>query len=421
MTQIDFSKLPDWKSFERLTADVLEAEGFRLLSEPSVDRSGVDILAEEVFASHSGASRLVRWFVQCKHYSTSGKSLARKEIEEILYCFNPRSEEGLLIVADTDISEEASRVLREYSHDKGQDRLVKIWNRRELENRLLRHPALLEKYHLAHHNVAGPSPFSGIHLSGKRILIVSDSSPLSYQLFSSLIAVCESVNFITVWQYASSLRCELLLSDILWSSHDLTLFFLGDSFGVPIPDILLEKLTTTAEAGKALIMFPFFAWAIQQGRYRDLEKLVPVRLAKEPKREQLWLKTSRIMAQGDLSQLNDEAFVENQFVTVSPNSTHPITDGLPQSFAFIHSFEFLELKDQSSVILWDTMGNPLVVENKRFDQPVLYVNSCMHNCLTRTPILSPFEISGGYAMLVANMVLWALGLKGESNTSTGAA
>lgn len=422
MTQIDFSKLPNWKAFERLTADVLEAEGFRLLSEPSIDRSGIDILAEETFASHSGATRLVRWFVQCKNYSKSGKSLARKEIEEILYSFNPRSEEGLLIVADTDISEEASRVLHEYSHTKGVGRLVKIWNRRELENRLLRHPALLEKYHLTHQNVmAHASPFSGTSLMGKRILIISDGSPLPYQLFSTLIKICESVHFITAWQYSSPLRCELLLLDILWSSHDLTLFFMGDSFGVPIPNVVLDKLTTTARTGKALIMFPFLAWAIDQRRYRELEGLVPVRLATEPKREQLWLKTSRIMTQGDLSQLNDDSFVENQFVSVSPTSAHPITDGLPQSFAFIHSFEFLELKDQSSVILWDTMGNPLVVRNNLFDQPILYVNSCMHNCLTTAPILSPFEISSGYAMLVANMILWTLGMKGETNINAGAA
>lgn len=421
MATIDFKRLDDWKAFERLTADILEAEGFRVISEPSVDRSGVDIVAEEVLASHAGATRVVRWFVQCKHYAGSGQSIGRKELEEIVYCFNARTEEGLLIVTDTDIGETAGQSLDRYLEGMGRGKLAKVWNRRELENRLLRHPIYLEKYDIG----SQPSPqnksvLEHAGLFSKRILIISDSSPLSYQLFSLLNKFCAAVHFMTVWQYQALDRSELLFGDILGLGHDLILFFLGDSFGFPIPNVLRQMLVTSAAAGQPLIMFPFFAWALDQGLYSELEHIIPVRLAKAPRRDQLWLKASRIISRGDLSPLNNESFVENQYVTVKAGSTHPVLAGLPEEFQFIHSFEFLDLKAGASSLLSDTMGNPLLVANDAFDQPVMYMNSCMHNCLTRSPILSPFEVSSGYARLIENTILWTLGVLGEPDGTAAA-
>lgn len=419
MVMIEFNRLDDWKSFERLVADILEAEGFRVTSEPSVDQSGVDILAEEVLASHSGVSNAVRWSVQCKHYAGSGKSIGRKELEEIVHCFNARPEEGLLIVTDTDLSENAGHALERYSQGTGRGRLVKVWNRRELENRLLRHPILLEKYDLGClPSAPRASAFHHAGLTGKRILIISDSSPFAYQLFSSLNSYCETVHFITLWQYQARDRSELLFGDILGLGHDLVIFFLGDSFGFPIARILRQTLISSAESEKALILFPFFAWALDQGAYADLEHIVPVRLAVKPRRDQLRLKASRIISRGDLSPLNNESFVENQYVTVSATGTHPVLKSIPEEFEFIHSFEFLDLKDGASTLLSDTMGNPLLVRNNTFSQPVLYMNSCMHNCLTRSPLLSPFEVSSGYARLVENTVLWSLGLEGDPDGNT---
>ena len=362
MANIDFTQLDDWKAFERLTSDLLEAEGFRIVSEPSVDRSGVDILAEEVLASHSGATQIVRWFVQCKHYAESGKSIGRKEVEEILYCFNPRPEGGLLIVIDTDVGEEADRVIKNYSQGKGQDRLIKVWNRRELENRLVRHPILLKKYRLGkRESPVRITAFEGADLRSKKILIVSDSSAFSYQLFSLLNDFCETVHLITVWQYQSAGRSQLLFDDLLELKHDLVILFLGDSFAFPLPDGLRQKLIRTAKSGGSLLMFPFLAWALAQGFYPELESIVPVRLAAEPRRDQLWLKSSRIISSGDLSALNDESFIENQYVTVAATGRHSILTGLPKDFGFIHSFEFVELKEDASPVLSDTMGNPILV------------------------------------------------------------
>ena len=102
-----FDKL-DWKQFERLCADIFAAEGFVIESEPFVDRTGVDIMALEIYRSHDPNRQIqIMWRVQCKHYAGSGNNLGRKEVEESLYSFsvNKGPKEGLLLIVDTDYTE----------------------------------------------------------------------------------------------------------------------------------------------------------------------------------------------------------------------------------------------------------------------------------------------------------------------------
>ena len=70
-----FAGVAEWKAFERLCADLLEAEGHAIASEPFVDRSGIDLLTIQEFRSHSNDSIRLTWHVQCKHYASSGKKL----------------------------------------------------------------------------------------------------------------------------------------------------------------------------------------------------------------------------------------------------------------------------------------------------------------------------------------------------------
>ena len=84
---------------------------------------------------------------------------------------------GLLIVTDTGLTEESYNVLDRFANGRGSDVFVKVWNRRELENRLLRRPNLISKYGLeleGNGNVR--QLFNDGALSDKKILIVSDSS-----------------------------------------------------------------------------------------------------------------------------------------------------------------------------------------------------------------------------------------------------
>jgi len=140
MTYPPFEKL-DWKDFERLCTDLLEAEEFIIESEPFVDRMGADIVAVEIYRSHDPSRDFRRrWRVQCKHYAGSGTRLGRKEVEESLYNYAAVKGpgDGLLIMVDTDYTEPAKEVVDEYtSRNPGTE--VMLWNRRQLATRLERH------------------------------------------------------------------------------------------------------------------------------------------------------------------------------------------------------------------------------------------------------------------------------------------
>src|SRR6185369_12516816 len=107
MTFPSYERL-DWKNFERLCADLLEAEGFIIESEPFVDRKGADLIAVEIYQSHEPTRQVrKRWRVQCKHYAGSGRNLGRKEIEEALFNYgaNRGPDDGLFLIVDTDYTE----------------------------------------------------------------------------------------------------------------------------------------------------------------------------------------------------------------------------------------------------------------------------------------------------------------------------
>ena len=148
MGLVDLSKLGGPDDFERFTADLLEAEGFSCDREQGCDTDGVDIIATERLHYRAGLDQEVRWFVQCKQRGKGGRSLGRKEIEEILNCFQARSENGLLIVTDTGITQAASIVLEAYCTRVGPHKLAKVWNRRRLESMVLSHPSVAAKYKL---------------------------------------------------------------------------------------------------------------------------------------------------------------------------------------------------------------------------------------------------------------------------------
>jgi len=505
MSIYDFAKIKNSKELEKLTLDLLEAEGFYISSQSAHAGVESNIIAEEIIISHSGFSQTLRWCVCCTH--SRERFLSVRKIKQVLDDYDNCADDGLLLVTDTDISEEALSMLEAYidrnspentsnseanrkqliklrqiletrfsdgelrtlcfdlgvdyeglpgegknskarelisylerrnnidalletgkklrpdvpwrskpeprqadrQNNRQRKLLIQVWDQRQLENRLMRHPIIAQKYNIAK-DTESTLPFNNAGIKDKSILIISDTSPFAYQLFSSLNKVNANVQIVSVWQYEDPVRCQLLLKDILNVSHDLVIFFLGDTFGFPIPNMILEKLLKTESAGKGIIFFPFFAWALHQGNYQVIDKLVPVKLADQPRVDQLWLKAARILASHDFTWLNAEAFIENQSVTIKVDNRHPILNGVESDFNIIHSFEFLTLKEKANCILTDNVGTPFLVINEATDAPVVYINSCTHNCLSKTPILSPFEVSEHFQKLIVNSVLWCLGL-----------
>jgi hypothetical protein len=178
------SEITDWKEFERLCADLLDAEGFTIQDEAHVDRSGVDFVAVEEYRSHDPRRVIkVKWRVQCKHFR-SGANVGRKEIEEILVGFEATRapDEGLLVMVSADYTEPASAVIDRYVETHPSVKIA-LWNGRHLLTRLDRHPHLLERY-----GVMQPSsqyvplfkPLSG--LAQGRVLLISDQSALAHDL-----------------------------------------------------------------------------------------------------------------------------------------------------------------------------------------------------------------------------------------------
>jgi hypothetical protein len=103
---INLGLIKGWKDFERFCADLLEAEGFHIESEPGVDTTGVDIVARCEYRAHGSSLPPVhvRWLVQCKHLAISGKRLARQSVEEILVSYEAARgpNDGLLVIVSSD-------------------------------------------------------------------------------------------------------------------------------------------------------------------------------------------------------------------------------------------------------------------------------------------------------------------------------
>lgn len=409
-----FENLSGWKDFERLCADLLNAEGFVVESEPFVDRTGVDIVAVEEYRSHDPDRVIhVTWRIQCKHYADSGKNLGRKEAEESLYSYevNRKPDEGLFLIVDTDYSEPAKDVIDGYVSQHPDARVV-LWNQRQLVSRLERHPHLLARYGLA---LSKPDYVSVLaplaKLGPVRTLLISDQSVLAHNLASALGAAGFDLVFLPFWNYTDPMRMALMQRTVLEDDFRLVICFLGDSFGFPLPDELVEVIHRCHENGAGLLLFPFLAWSLNQGLYPSLRKIVPVRLqdfsAFSSDQVTIEMLTGSFR-RGDfkwLLRLNP--FAEDEYTECDPiNATPPFAAGIGSPFGLSHTFEYLTVTEGSQIAWADTNGNPVVVVDDSSAGKVCYLNTCCHSCLSPVAISSPLEASAQVGFLFRNIIQW---------------
>jgi len=414
MTYPPFERL-DWKDFERLCADLLDAEGFVIESEPFVDRMGTDIIAVEVFRSHDpNREKRKRWRVQCKHYSGSGKNLGRKEVEESLfnYAANRALDDGLLFMVDTDYTEAAKEVVDRFiSHNAGTE--VMLWNRRQLATRLERHSHLLVRYNLPMPEVNYLSALSSLKQLGPvKTLFVSDQSAMAHNMTSGLRASGFDLTFLPFWNYTDQTRLNLNAHTALVDSYRLVICFLGDSFGMPLPPTLVETIIRSHRNGASLLLFPFFAWSLNRGLYSTLNDLIPVRL-QDPAKAPSDFAIKRIAGayrHGDFRWLLAfDSFAEDQYAEFdATDGQQPFTKGIEGLFGLSHSFEYLTAKKGSRVVWEDTTGNPFVVVSDANRGRICYLNTCGHSCMTLIPVSSPLEVAPQFGMLLANVIRWLL-------------
>ena len=410
-----FQDISDWKDFERLCADLLSAEGFILESEPFVDRTGCDLLAVEEYRSHD-PSRVIslRWRIQCKHYSSSGKNLGRKEVEESLYNFEVtrKADEGLFLIVDTDYSEPAKEVVDMYisSHPHGR---VTLWNQRQLAARVERHPHLLTRYGLSAPKIDYTSRFAFLkRLTPVRTLMVSDQSPLAHNLTSALRVAGFDITFLPFWNYREPLSMELAKTSVLSDDFRLVICFLGDSFVLPMPEPLIDVVVRCHRRGASFLLFPFLAWSVYRGLYPSLKEILPVEL-QDPSTISKDLSIDRVAGsyrRGDFGWLLEfDSFAEDQYIELDPSGgILPFTNGIESRFGLSHSFEYLCASPRAQIAWKDTTGNPMVVTSDCGTGKVCYLNTCCHSCMSTVAISSPMEASAEAGILLKNIMQWLL-------------
>lgn len=408
-------RLTDWKQFERLAADLLTAEGLTIDSEPSLDRTGTDFKASEEFRSHSGSAIRVRWRVQCKHYAQSGKNLNRSEAVEILNLFRNTSapDEGLYIVTSTDYTEEAKRVFDDYSARQPGIRIM-LWNRRQLISRLERHPELVRRYGLELHKVDYLSVLAPLQrYAPLGVLLISDQSVLAHDVAEALRLIGCRLVFLPFWNYLDAGRLALLDHTVLQDKFDLVVCFLGDSFSLPLPTSLVDRIVQLHIHGSSVLFFPFVAWSMRRGLYPGLRGVSPVELL-DPTKAKEQVTSARLLGEhrkGDFRWLlSFDSFAEDQYMELAVDGAEEgFSIGLSAKFGISHSFEYLRPADGAKVQVTDTAGNPLVVTRETTNGRVCYLNTCCHSCLSPVPISSPLAASTDFSILFRNILVWLVG------------
>ena len=146
-TLIDFSRLKDWKQFQDLCADLLEAEGFKNVHSAGTGPDfGRDLWAEEELEFSAGLSETIKWIVQCKHYAGSGRAVGAGEIKEIQDYLELHKADGILIITDTSLSSAAVLKLEKFNDSKSNPYHAAFWDKRILTNKLLSHRDVFRKY-----------------------------------------------------------------------------------------------------------------------------------------------------------------------------------------------------------------------------------------------------------------------------------
>jgi hypothetical protein len=409
-------QVDNWREFERLCADLLASEGFLIDAEPSVDSSGTDIVVTEEYRSHD-PSRVIRvkWRVQCKHYARSGRNLGRREVEEAITAFEAtRSpDEGLFLIVSSDYTEPARRVIDRYVATRPSAK-VTIWNRRQLIAKLERHPELLTRY-----GVSLPSPdyLSALspvaRFSPATVLLISDQSPFAHNLARALRRNGFEVVFVPFWNYHSPVRLRLILETYRKTSIKLIVCFLGESFGLPMPGVLVDYVVQCHRMGTPLLLFPFIAWSMSRKLYAEFKDLCPVELI-DPTIAETALEEEKFLGafrRGDFRWLASfDSFAEDRYVEFDPSHGRPpFSDEVQTTFGLSHTFESLSPCRGANVTWSDTSGNPLLVTKKTDSSRVCYVNSCCHACMSIVPVSSPLEVSPEFAISMRNVLIWLLG------------
>jgi hypothetical protein len=231
---------------------------------------------------------------------------------------------------------------------------------------------------------------------------------MAHNLTSALRAAGFDITFLPFWNYKEFIRMELTLRSVLNDPFRLVICFLGDSFGLPWPNTLIEAIERSHDAGAALLFFPFLAWSVKQGLYPSLSRIVPVKLQDQETIPEKVLVTQIAGSYrlGDFRWLlTFDSFAEDQYAELDPADGHsPFTNDIDSRFGFSHSFEYLTVDKRAQLVWADTSGNPIVITDESGKGKICYLNTCCHSCMAPFALLSPLEATTQFGLLMRNTI-----------------
>jgi hypothetical protein len=418
---INLKKIKDWKTFERLCADLLQSRGFRILNEPSVDTSGRDILATCDYFAHDKNMRPVqiRWHVQCKHYTASGTNLGRDDLAKILVNYRAARSlhDALLVITSSDYTEPAMRLVEEFNRQMPAPG-VEIWNGRQIAAYLDQDPDLARRYDLLTPVVSSSASPTVLQLSGASdgpVLIVSDQSALAHDLCNMLQSAGLTVVFLPFWNYNNADRLTRFLSSHSETKFSLIALFLGDTFGAGFSSKLENFLFRNCTRGGSLLLFPFVAWSVARGALNRLAGIVPVRLASNPRFSASSARNRSLAAllKDRLLELPSEfSFEEDEYREYDPkDSRRDVGVNVSNRFGISHTFEHLDVASDAELVWKDTQDNPFLVRATVNGGKVVYLNTCCHSCLEpeiSRAIQSPLVCSDEFREIMICVLQWLL-------------
>lgn len=159
---MDLSTLND-DEFENLTYDILCQKGLMNARwrNPGAD-GGRDIEGDYLINDISGFSRLEKWYIECKHYSSS---IGWEIIWPKIAYAESNSATILLLVTSNKITNPARNEIDKWNLKEHRAK-VRCWTHAELERELQRQPWLLAKYNLS------PQPVNDTLIGLKDIMIL---------------------------------------------------------------------------------------------------------------------------------------------------------------------------------------------------------------------------------------------------------
>lgn len=148
MIEFDWAQLSNIE-FEDLCCDLLREEQFinvKRISGPGSGDGGRDIIAEEIVPLKAGYKLIYKYFIQCKNYFGSKKSIGPGMIRDYAINAETSGYDIFLMITSYDLSSGAKEQAEKINSDRARRVKVCYWTQSELISKLMPHSLLIDKY-----------------------------------------------------------------------------------------------------------------------------------------------------------------------------------------------------------------------------------------------------------------------------------